>query len=209
MTPSFDPADFAAWLADQADLGTKWSPTYRANLQGTPHRRTRQDRSPADPPRSLADRRPGLATTAARNVIPAAHRRGPCRDPRGVRRTAAASPFIRSQPMSDKSSRSRVALADGFTRWFADQHPDRTEIAVAIQRPQTGLSSDTLMLEVKTATTSERYVARLPPPGETAFPDYDLAARRRCRTPSPRKGSPRRRHSRSRPTRPGSAHLSC
>ena len=77
--------------------------------------------------------------------------------------------------MSDRSSRRRSALADGFAKWFAHQHPNWTDIAVAIDRPQPGLSSDTLMLEVESATASEKYVARLPPLGETVFPDYDLA----------------------------------
>jgi aminoglycoside phosphotransferase (APT) family kinase protein len=76
--------------------------------------------------------------------------------------------------MSDRSSRSRSVLADGFTKWFADQHPEWSDIVVAIDRPQPGLSSDTLMLTVETATTRERFVARLPPLGETVFPDYDL-----------------------------------
>lgn len=76
--------------------------------------------------------------------------------------------------MADKSSRSRSVLADGFTKWFSDQHPDWTDITVAIDRPQPGLSSDTLMLEVATATSTEHFVARLPPLGETVFPDYDL-----------------------------------
>jgi aminoglycoside phosphotransferase (APT) family kinase protein len=77
--------------------------------------------------------------------------------------------------MSGSSSRSRSVLADGFTKWFANSHPEWSDIAVAIDRPQPGLSSDTLMLEVDTATTSERFVARLPPLGETVFPDYDLS----------------------------------
>lgn len=76
--------------------------------------------------------------------------------------------------MSDKASRRRSVLADGFAKWFTYHHPDWTDIAVAIDRPQPGLSSDTLILDVESATTAQQYVARLPPLGETVFPDYDL-----------------------------------
>lgn len=76
--------------------------------------------------------------------------------------------------MSASPSRSRARLADGFAKWFAVAHPDWSDITVSIERPQPGLSSDTLMVDVETAHTGQRYVARLPPVGATVFPDYDL-----------------------------------
>lgn len=69
------------------------------------------------------------------------------------------------------TSRSRAALADAFGAWFAARDGGEAP-AITVQRPQPGLSSDTLMLSVD---GRGEYVARLPPAGSALFPDYDLA----------------------------------
>jgi aminoglycoside phosphotransferase (APT) family kinase protein len=81
--------------------------------------------------------------------------------------------------VSANAARSRTTLAEGLTRWFEAQHPQWTDISVTVDRPQPGLSSDTLMLAVSTASSTEHFVARLPPVGATVFPDYDLARQAR------------------------------
>jgi aminoglycoside phosphotransferase (APT) family kinase protein len=81
--------------------------------------------------------------------------------------------------MSGDSPRSRSVLAAGLTKWFEVHHRDWSDIVVTVERPQPGLSSDTLMLEVETGAATEHFVARLPPLGPTAFPDYDLARQAR------------------------------
>jgi aminoglycoside phosphotransferase (APT) family kinase protein len=71
------------------------------------------------------------------------------------------------------SSRSRAALAEGFGRWFAALRPDQPAPSVTVERPQPGLSSDTVFVHVSGVSTKS-YVARLPPVGGGLFPDYDL-----------------------------------
>jgi aminoglycoside phosphotransferase (APT) family kinase protein len=73
------------------------------------------------------------------------------------------------------SSRSRAALAEGLASWFAARDGGAAP-AITVERPQPGLSSDTLMLSVG---DDAQYVARLPPLGGGLFPDYDLARQHR------------------------------
>jgi aminoglycoside phosphotransferase (APT) family kinase protein len=73
-------------------------------------------------------------------------------------------------------------LASGLTKWFEARYPDWSDISVTVERPQPGLSSDTLMLEVMTAGSTQHFVARLPPQGPTVFPDYDLLRQARVQT---------------------------
>jgi aminoglycoside phosphotransferase (APT) family kinase protein len=73
------------------------------------------------------------------------------------------------------SGRSRDALAAGFAAWFAAREGSRPP-PVRVERPQPGLSSDTVLLCVD---GSREYVARLPPVGDGLFPDYDLARQHR------------------------------
>jgi aminoglycoside phosphotransferase (APT) family kinase protein len=77
--------------------------------------------------------------------------------------------------MSAESPRSRAALAAGFANWLSVQHPDWSGIEVIVNRPQPGLSSDTVMLAVTHSGGGAEYVARLPPVSDGLFPDYDLA----------------------------------
>jgi aminoglycoside phosphotransferase (APT) family kinase protein len=76
------------------------------------------------------------------------------------------------------TTRTREVLADGFSRWFAARaDPGRDgSPKVVVERPQPGLSSDTLLL---TVDDHDHYVARLPPLGGGLFPDYDLARQHR------------------------------
>ncbi|MGN6475085.1 MAG: phosphotransferase family protein, partial [Mycobacteriales bacterium] len=63
----------------------------------------------------------------------------------------------------------------GFAAWFADRDGSSGP-QVCVERPQPGLSSDTLLLDVADPVHATRgYVARLPPHGPGLFPDYDLA----------------------------------
>jgi aminoglycoside phosphotransferase (APT) family kinase protein len=79
--------------------------------------------------------------------------------------------------MSDASPRSRAALAGAFGEWFTAWLG--APASVAVNRPQPGLSSDTLILEVTAGDAVTSYVARLPPMSGGLFPDYDLARQAR------------------------------
>lgn len=79
--------------------------------------------------------------------------------------------------MTSASPRSRAVLATRFTDWFTAWL--EREVEVAVNRPQPGLSSDTLILEVTTDGEHRQYVARLPPLSGGLFPDYDLARQAR------------------------------
>jgi fatty-acyl-CoA synthase len=160
----FDPDAFGAWLGAQADLGTKWSPKFvrvAAALPTVAHDKTDRQRikrdawATSDPVWWRPERDGGLQlmTDADRTKLYdefAANDRG-----------ALA-------PARPAASRSRKALAAGFTSWFANR--DGAAPQVNVERPQPGLSSDTLLLEVDGAG----YVARLPPQGPGLFPDYEL-----------------------------------
>jgi aminoglycoside phosphotransferase (APT) family kinase protein len=73
-------------------------------------------------------------------------------------------------PAKPSSRRSRAALAKGLAAWFEERGHDGSP-RVEVERPQPGLSSDTILLDVD----GESYVARLPPLSAGLFPDYDLA----------------------------------
>ncbi len=80
-------------------------------------------------------------------------------------------------------------MRDGFTRWLRARRPDAVDLRVApIGQPPTGLSSETLFVEVSwsTGTSStpdhQSLVARLPPSGEGLFPVYDLASQGRVQS---------------------------
>lgn len=76
--------------------------------------------------------------------------------------------------MTAPSPRSRVALATAFTAWFRSWL-GTDDVEVTVNRPQPGLSSDTLILDVLANGEQASYVARLPPMSAELFPDYDLA----------------------------------
>ncbi len=72
---AFDPDAFAAFLAAQPDLGTKWAPRF-VRVVGVPaHHRHRQGRPRAAAGRALGDRRPGVVAAGPRRRLPAAHGR--------------------------------------------------------------------------------------------------------------------------------------
>jgi len=77
------------------------------------------------------------------------------------------------------SSRSRVVLAHAFAGWFTAQHPSWSDIRVTVNRPQPGLSSDTVLLRVAHEGGDDEFVARLPPTSDGLFPDYDLVRQQR------------------------------
>ncbi|HUY21122.1 MAG TPA: phosphotransferase family protein [Acidimicrobiales bacterium] len=75
------------------------------------------------------------------------------------------------------------ALRHGLTRWLRSRRPDALDVRVApLEQPATGLSSETLFLEVawelgeRAAPRLEHTsaVVRLPPNGDGLFPTYDL-----------------------------------
>jgi aminoglycoside phosphotransferase (APT) family kinase protein len=85
--------------------------------------------------------------------------------------------------MGISKPRDLEAVRHGFTRWLRVWRPDGPDPRVApIRQPPTGLSSETLFLEVDWSgadrpderATSERLVARLPPNGDGLFPRYDF-----------------------------------
>jgi aminoglycoside phosphotransferase (APT) family kinase protein len=88
--------------------------------------------------------------------------------------------------MGISAVRDLEAVRQGFTRWLSERRPGAPGPAVApIRQPATGLSSETLFLEVDWPAPSgggtgpESLVARLPPHGDGLFPVYDFAAQGR------------------------------
>ena len=160
----FDPEAFASWLSQQSDLGTKWTPKFLRIALALPtvahdkidrQRLKRDGWATTDPVWWRPDRDSGfrLLTDADRDRLHAEF---------------AANDRSSLAPAKAPASRSRKALAAGFTAWFEAR--DGTSPSVSIERPQPGLSSDTLLLDVDGAG----YVGRLPPQGAGLFPDYDL-----------------------------------
>ena len=81
--------------------------------------------------------------------------------------------------MGISSPRDLDALRAGFTRWMATWRPDARHACVTgLERPATGLSSETIFLDVEfdheDGIDHVALVARLPPNGEGLFPSYDL-----------------------------------
>jgi aminoglycoside phosphotransferase (APT) family kinase protein len=82
--------------------------------------------------------------------------------------------------MGISAPRDLEAVRHGLIRWLRARRPDGPGPRVApIGRPATGLSSETLFVEVDWAEDHESLVARLPPNGDGLFPLYDLAAQGR------------------------------
>ncbi|HXQ91178.1 MAG TPA: phosphotransferase family protein [Acidimicrobiales bacterium] len=78
------------------------------------------------------------------------------------------------------------AVRAGLTRWVGSWRPDARDVRLApLVQPATGLSSETIFVEVDWTLGSGRghaaapehasWVVRLPPHGEGLFPSYDLA----------------------------------
>ncbi|MGH9016834.1 MAG: phosphotransferase family protein [Acidimicrobiales bacterium] len=74
----------------------------------------------------------------------------------------------------------------GFTRWLHQHRPEAPEPVVTVTQPATGLSSETLLLDVdwpgadrEDPPGQRSLVARLPPDGDGLFPVYDLSAQGR------------------------------
>lgn len=75
--------------------------------------------------------------------------------------------------------RDDALLREGFARWTAQRAPDASGIEVAVSRPQSGLSSETVFVEVTSSRDGdaqhEQLVVRVPPEQGWLFPDYSLA----------------------------------
>ncbi len=166
----FDPATFGKWLAAQPDLGTKWLPKFVRVCRTLPtvaHDKTDRQRikreawATSDPVWWRPDRE-------------ASYQRLTDDDRTALYAEFEANDRLSLAPQRPAASRSRKALAAGFAAWFASR--DGAAPQVSVERPQPGLSSDTLLLEVDDGVDArKRYVARLPPQGPGLFPDYDLA----------------------------------
>jgi aminoglycoside phosphotransferase (APT) family kinase protein len=72
------------------------------------------------------------------------------------------------------------ALRAGLTRWLRRWRPGERLSVTSIDRPVTGLSSETVFADVAPARDggdrARRLVVRLPPHGEGLFPSYDVSA---------------------------------
>jgi aminoglycoside phosphotransferase (APT) family kinase protein len=96
--------------------------------------------------------------------------------------------------MGISAARDLEVVRQGLTRWLRAHRPDAPHLSLApIKQPSTGLSSETLFLEVDwsggsggtgsggtgsggTGSGPQSLVARLPPNGDGLFPAYDLVA---------------------------------
>ena len=82
--------------------------------------------------------------------------------------------------MAAGARRSRRELALGFSAWLSAR--DGVDVTVEVTRPQSGLSSETVMLDASSVLGKQSLVVRLPPSGERLFPDYDLKRQARVQT---------------------------
>ena len=81
------------------------------------------------------------------------------------------------------------AVRTGLARWFGHRYPGGSVRVGPLTRPEAGLSSETLFVDVMwsgdgpdradRADRADHYVARLPPAGDGLFPSYDLARQAR------------------------------
>ena len=97
--------------------------------------------------------------------------------------------------MGISAPRDHEEVRAGFERWLGAWRPEATAITVApIERPATGLSSETVFVEVDWqlggALEHASLVARLPPNGDGLFPTYDLAAQGELQAAVARAGLP-------------------
>jgi aminoglycoside phosphotransferase (APT) family kinase protein len=86
--------------------------------------------------------------------------------------------------MRISDARDLDALGEEFTRWLHARDPDHpAPVVAAIERPDAGLSAETLFVRVAEhgaasgsapAAGHRSYVLRLPPTGDGLFPAYDL-----------------------------------
>ena len=82
--------------------------------------------------------------------------------------------------MAVAGQRNEALLRTGLAAWFEHRHPGARQVQlVSLTRPSSGLSSETLLIEMAWEQEGTRHaqslVARLPPSGKGLFPDYDLA----------------------------------
>jgi fatty-acyl-CoA synthase len=161
----FDADEFAAWLNRQSDLGTKWSPKFVRIVSSLPtvaHDKIDRQRL----------KREGWATTDPiwwRPTRAESYRLITDRDREALYSEFAVNDRLPLAPARQAAPRSRKALAAGLARWFTARNGSTAEVSV--ERPQPGLSSDTLLVDVDSGS----FVVRLPPQGPGLFPDYDLS----------------------------------
>lgn len=75
--------------------------------------------------------------------------------------------------MAAGARRRRSELAAGFGAWVSAQQG--VPASVEVTRPDSGLSSETVLLDVTSEHGNQSLVVRMPPSGDPLFPDYDLS----------------------------------
>ena len=91
--------------------------------------------------------------------------------------------------MTTQVRRRRADVEAGLTRWFGEQRPAASAPHVSVRRPESGLSSETLLVDVVTGRGVAAYVLRLPP-AAPIFADYDLRRQVRVQAALARAGIP-------------------
>ena len=110
---TFDPDAFAAFLAEQPDLGTKWAPRY-VRVDDAAGRRHQQGRQAAAARRALVHRRPDLvAARAASRPTGRFTGRRPGR-PRGPVRASTAGPWTAPEALDRAPQARRI----GSVEWL-------------------------------------------------------------------------------------------
>lgn len=79
--------------------------------------------------------------------------------------------------MAAGARRRRSELAVGFGAWCSEK--DGVQASVEVTRPDSGLSSETVLLDVTSERGHQALVVRMPPSGDLLFPDYDLSRQAR------------------------------
>jgi aminoglycoside phosphotransferase (APT) family kinase protein len=89
------------------------------------------------------------------------------------------------------ASRDLEELRSGLERWLISHRPRDLGLSVGpLTKPNDGLSSETVFVDVTWRSGSESLVARLPPAGGGIFPFYDLALQARLQAALPALGIP-------------------
>lgn len=86
------------------------------------------------------------------------------------------------------------ALRAGFTRWLADRHGRHDMAVTSVERPSSGYSSQTVMLEVglpeDEGEGGEWFVLRMAPANPGTFRDYDLVSQTQAQLAAATAGVP-------------------
>ena len=132
---SFDPDAFAAFLAEQADLGTKWAPSFLRVTTDLPGHRDPQGRQAGAQAAAVGRAGPGLRADLGR--LPPADRRAGRRAAGGVRGAPAYGPAERLTTIPAVSTWKNWSGIESARPTRVEEPADTAAIVAAVERART------------------------------------------------------------------------